>query len=149
MNETPPVLSDLRGAFSALPSARRFEPEQIDVLYGLAHSALAAGRNTDAQNIFDLLTLYAGSQPRVWAGRAAAGAAQGRWQDALIFWSMAAMLEPERVDYTLGAGYAELMLGKPSQARDTLTLALRAAERQGDAPAAERAAGLLSLLPHP
>lgn len=145
MSETPGV-PDLRAAFDALPSARRFKPQEIEVLYGMAHSALTAGSHADAQGIFDLLIIYAGSQSRMWAGRAAACESQGNWRDALAAWSMAALLDPERVEYTLLSGHAELMLGKLPQARLTLTLALRAAQRLGDATSGARAEAMLGLL---
>lgn len=122
-----PLLGDgaLAAAFDRLPSSGRFTPDQLEVVYRLAFSALAGGRFETALRYFQWLAVYRGSDVRHWRGLAACHQALGQPAQALWPWTLVSLLEPAAVDATLHAGRCQAELGQVAEALHTLGLVCR------------------------
>lgn len=135
---------DLAQQMDALPSAKRFSPEQRGLLHRLAYAALAGGDFERARRFYEGLTFYGGSDRRAWRGLAAAAHAQEDYRNAWLYWNMVTLLEGGPPDATFYAARCLAQTGDLAEACESFEQV--AADERADPALRTQADQLLKLL---
>jgi type III secretion system low calcium response chaperone LcrH/SycD len=136
----------LHEGLSALPSAKRFTPEQLEVIYALAYAHVAQGQYAQALPVFAFLSQYGPTRKHYLYGLALCLQMLSRLDEAIHMYSLCATLFPESVEATLRIAECQIAAGQREEAGKTLGLLLRYAEAGGGADLAAKAKALLNLI---
>ncbi|MHA7124172.1 SycD/LcrH family type III secretion system chaperone [Achromobacter xylosoxidans] len=141
-----PLGQQVYDGLANLPSARRFTPEQLEVIYALGYAHVAQGQYAQALPIFAFLSQYGPTRRHYLYGLALCLQMAGRYDEALNINALCATLFPESALPTLRIAECQMAAGQTEEARATLTLLTRYARAGGEADVGNRAQALLDLM---
>jgi type III secretion system low calcium response chaperone LcrH/SycD len=92
------VVEDLRGKIANLPSSTRFSEDQIEMIYGLAHSLFEQGKFENACGIFQVLLVYKPLEIRFLTAFGICCKRMARYDGAIPAFSTALIIEPGNLE---------------------------------------------------
>jgi len=112
--------ADFQAGVEALPSSRRFTPEQLEVLYGLGYAQAQQERWDKALAIFAFLSQYGPTRQHYLAGLALCMQKLHRYEEAISIYSLMLVLFAGRLDFSLRIAECQLAQGHAADALATL-----------------------------
>lgn len=141
------LLSDLRHRLEALPHTRRLTEDDVQLLYGRAHSEFTQGRHEQALRGFQALLVYRPTDPVLLRGAALCLQRLGRHGLAAAAFTALQFLEPDNPAHTLALAENRLLAQELGAAREAFADAVAACRANpAHAPLLARAQALLDLL---
>lgn len=111
-------------AFEELPASRRFTPEQLEVIYGLAYAHAQQKQWDQALPIFAFLSQYGPTRRHYLAGLAQCTRALGRHGEAVNIYALMLTLFPDHLEAGVQLAECQLAQGEATAALTTLKLLL-------------------------
>ncbi len=134
----------LRTGLDALPSSKRFTPEQLEVLYALGYAHMQQQQWRQGLNLFAFLSQYGPTRRHYLAGLAQCLRMAERYEEAINIWTLILVLFPDNLSPSLHIAQCQLAMGDAAAAQQTLRQ-LAAALEDSD-PLKVRAGALLGQL---
>ncbi|MGB3068105.1 MAG: SycD/LcrH family type III secretion system chaperone [Ottowia sp.] len=113
--------ADFRKGFETLPASRRFTPEQLEVIYGMAYAHAQQRQWDKALPIFAFLSQYGPTRRHYLAGLAQCMRELGRHEDAKNLYSLMLMLFPDHPEPLLYIAECQIAQGDRATAQTTLS----------------------------
>lgn len=105
-------LQELREKISNLPSSKRFNDEQIEIIYGIGYSFFMQGKFDNACGVFQMMLIYRPLDPRILGAFALCCKRLGRFEAAIPAYSAALVLEPTNLSWAVHMAECLAALGK-------------------------------------